>query len=167
MKFNFQNFCFYFVVLWLTLVLVSSHRLKKFKKHNSYNTLIESNNSLNSSDQEINQTHIKLLTQLYYNFNENEQISKIFTIFKDIKSDVQFEDDLLSNISMKVFNYNQLISENYFPLFNQKEEYNFSRININHNVTTFNKVKKNMTNLLKSLLNYSNSKKKLIFFYFK
>jgi len=141
MKLNLFHFLFIFYFLKVNL----THR--KFRKHGT-NILDNTDNSSLKIDQIFNQTEHKLFNQLLHNFNENEQMSEIISIFKTIKAQVKNEDEKLNNFSSKVMAFNKEIL-NYFESnkidFNDKNHMN---IQMNTNISALKNSRENMTNLL-------------------
>ena len=133
-----------FLLVFYFLKIISGHR--KFRKH-AANIDSFDNGSL-KLDQMFNQTEHKLFNQLLHNFNENEQMSQIISIFKTIKMQVKKEDEKLTNFSNKVLAVNQELmkyySSNSFDLLEKTQ----MKTQINTNISTLRKAKQNMTHLL-------------------
>lgn len=115
---------------------------KKFRKH--YSNI----DDLDNNEQVFNQTKHKLFTQLLNNFNENEQMSEILSIFKKIKTQVNHTDEKLSFYTKKVISWNQDL--NFYYSFNKFDfsDRNLTIIQINNNIKALKTLKENMTSLL-------------------
>lgn len=133
------------IFLQLLLIICLSNRLKKSRKH-----ILDIFNATEAP--EMNQTHTKMLTQLYTNFNENEQMTKILEVFGLIKKEVQYEDSLLLNISQKVNSLNEEIARclNNIELI-KNEATNVSTLSFNQNISKLVNIKNNMIVLLNVL----------------
>lgn len=137
------------IFLQILLIACLSNRLKKSRKH-----ILSIINVTETP--EFNQTHTKMLTQLYTNFNENEQMTKILEVFGLIKNEVQYEDSLLLNISQKVHALNSEIAIFLNNIEMIKDEAkNASTLSFNQNVSKLVRIKKYMFELLNVLHNNS------------
>lgn len=139
MKLNFFYFFFIFYFLKVSL----AH--KKFRKH--YSNI----DNLDNNEQIFNQTEHKLFTQLLNNFNENEQMSEILSIFKKIKAQVRQLDEKLSFYSKKVVSLNKDLNFYYSSNKFDSSDQSLTIIQINNNIKDLKTVKENMTNLLNEL----------------
>ena len=126
------------IFLQILLIVCLSNRLKKSRKH-----ILSIVNVTETP--EYNQTHTKMLTQLYTNFNENEQMTKILEVFGLIKKEVQYEDSLLLNISKKVHALNDEIAVCLKNIELIKDETsNVSTLSFNQNISKLVRIKNHM-----------------------
>lgn len=145
---------FHFLFIFFLMKLSFGHR--KFRKHAT--NIDGLDNGALKFDQFFNQTEHKLFNQLLHNFNENEQMSQIISIFKTIKMQVKREDEKLTNFSNKVLAVNQEIMKYYSSNIFDLHDKTHMKTQLNVNIQTLRKAKHNMTSLLWQIQG--------IFFYF-
>lgn len=139
----------FFVFILVTIVIVDSVGLRKFKKHG---TNIDGFEAYNDS---MNQTEQKMIGRIVQNFKENEQMSEIISIFKKIKTNVQIFDEKLSNYSKKVLALNKEIKD--FVSLNQFETNGkpLLSLHINQNISVLERIKANFSEILIEVQGFS------------
>ena len=137
-----------FISLLIFCCLKGSTAHKKLRKHS---TNIDPDGSPIKLVQFYNQTEQKLFTQLLHNFNENEQMSEIISIFKNLKTQVKNSDEKLSTSAEKVLGINKEIINYYSMNKFDLGDSNKTRVEFNNNVLALKKAKSYLIEILKDL----------------